>query len=56
VSQLFYAYSWDGGATWSAMDGLPFANAQRVAFDPANPDVIYVTTFGGSVWRGPASE
>jgi hypothetical protein len=46
----------DGGATWTAMDGLPFANAQRVAFDPADENVIYVTTFGGSVWRGPASE
>jgi hypothetical protein len=46
----------DGGSTWLAMDGLPFANAQRVAFDPADENVIYVTTFGGSVWRGPASE
>jgi photosystem II stability/assembly factor-like uncharacterized protein len=46
----------DGGATWAAMAGLPFANAMRVAFDPADDSVIYVTTFGGSVWRGPASE
>jgi photosystem II stability/assembly factor-like uncharacterized protein len=46
----------DSGHTWSAMNGLPFRNAQRVAFDPADPSVIYVTTFGGSVWRGPASE
>jgi photosystem II stability/assembly factor-like uncharacterized protein len=46
----------DDGATWEPMMGLPFANAQRVAFDPADPDRIYVTTFGGSVWRGPAAE
>ena len=46
----------DDGATWTAMNGLPFSNVQRVAFDPANENVIYVTTFGGSVWRGPASE
>src|SRR5579883_1854974 len=46
----------DDGATWTAMDGLPFSNVQRVTFDPANENVIYVTTFGGSVWRGPASE
>ncbi len=46
----------DNGATWSAMNGLPFANAQRIAFDPADDSVIYVTTFGGSVWRGPASD
>jgi photosystem II stability/assembly factor-like uncharacterized protein len=44
----------DNGATWKPMTGLPFSNAQRVTFDPADPDRIYVTTFGGSVWRGPA--
>jgi len=42
----------DYGATWKPMSGLPFANAQRITFDSANPDQIYVTTFGGSVWRG----
>ena len=26
----------DDGKTWTAMDGLPFANAQRVGFDPAD--------------------
>ncbi|MDQ7778434.1 MAG: hypothetical protein RDV41_01840, partial [Planctomycetota bacterium] len=46
----------DNGSSWTAMGGLPFANAQRVAFDPANANAIYVTTFGGSVWRGPATE
>ena len=46
----------DNGSTWSALAGLPFANAQRVTFDPADESVIYVTTFGGSVWRGPTSE
>ena len=45
----------DNGQTWKAM-GLPFSNAQRVHFDPANDKIIYVTTFGGSVWRGPAEE
>lgn len=46
----------DDGRTWKPMTGLPFANAQRVAIDPADAGVIYVTTFGGSVWKGPASE
>ena len=46
----------DNGATWTAMKGLPFVNAQRVVVDPDNDDVIFVTTFGGSVWRGPAEE
>jgi photosystem II stability/assembly factor-like uncharacterized protein len=45
----------DDGRTWKPMS-LPFANAQRVAFDPADDNVIYVTTFGGSVWKGPADE
>lgn len=44
----------DDGETWKPISGLPFSNAQRVAFDPTNTDAIYVTTFGGSVWRGPA--
>ena len=44
----------DDGRTWKAFDDLPFANIQRVEFDPADADRIYVATFGGSVWRGPA--
>ncbi len=46
----------DDGVTWTPMSGLPFSNVQRVAFDPEDPESIYVTTFGGSVWHGPASE
>jgi len=46
----------DDGTTWKPMLGLPFANVQRVAFDPTDPQSIYVTTFGGSVWRGPEAE
>ena len=44
----------DGGDTWEPFTDFPFANTQRVQFDPADPDVIYVTTFGASVWKGPA--
>ncbi len=43
--------STDGGRTFASL-GLPFANAQRVQFDPDDDQVIYVATFGGSVWRG----
>ncbi|RLB58037.1 MAG: hypothetical protein DRI34_06065, partial [Deltaproteobacteria bacterium] len=46
--------STDGGDTWEPFTDFPFANTQRVQFDPADPDVIYVTTFGASVWKGPA--
>jgi photosystem II stability/assembly factor-like uncharacterized protein len=47
--------SQDNGKTFKPMH-MPFANAQRVTVDPKDPEVIYVTTFGGSVWKGPASE
>ncbi len=44
----------NSGQSWAAFEKLPFAQINRVDFHPANPDVIYVTTFGGSVWKGPA--
>jgi len=46
--------SQDSSQTWQAFDELPFSNIQRVTFDPSDDGLIYVTTFGGSVWRGPA--
>ncbi|MCX6876043.1 MAG: hypothetical protein NTW21_19885 [Verrucomicrobia bacterium] len=46
--------SQDDGATWRPFASLPFRNAQRVTFDPADPDKIYLTTFGASVLCGPA--
>jgi hypothetical protein len=45
----------DDGRSWESFEKLPFSNIQRVVFDPADPLRIYVTTFGGSVWRGPAT-
>jgi photosystem II stability/assembly factor-like uncharacterized protein len=46
--------SQDNGQTWQAFDDLPFSNIQRVTFDSADDNLLYVTTFGGSIWRGPA--
>jgi hypothetical protein len=46
----------DRGDTWRAIETFPFANTQRVQFDPTDPDVVYVTTFGGSVFRGRMSK
>jgi photosystem II stability/assembly factor-like uncharacterized protein len=43
----------DDGATWTAFEGLPFSNIQRVTFDPADKDHIYLSTFGGSAFKGP---
>ena len=45
--------STDAGKSWKVFAGLPFAQAHRVHFDPTDDSVIYVTTFGGSVWKGP---
>ena len=45
----------DNGSSWKPFDKLPFSNIQRVIPDPAEPERIIVTTFGGSVWRGPAT-
>ena len=45
----------NGGKTFEPIDGIPFRNVQRICFPPCDPDRIYVTTFGGSVWRGPAN-
>ena len=44
----------DSGATWTPFDSLPFRNAQRIAFDSSDPSMIYLTTFGASVLKGPA--
>ena len=46
----------DGGETWKPFLGLPFRNILRVHFDPVDDAIIYVTTFGGGVFRGPAEE
>ncbi|MFH1707831.1 MAG: hypothetical protein ABIF71_07930 [Planctomycetota bacterium] len=44
----------DRGATWGRLRGFTFKSAYRVIPDPMRPDRIFVTTFGGSVWHGPA--
>ena len=44
----------DDGKTWEPFGDLPFANAQRVEIAPSDDAAaLYLTTFGGSVWRGP---
>jgi photosystem II stability/assembly factor-like uncharacterized protein len=47
--------STDRGETWSRVRGYNFKWGHRVIPDPARPGMIYVTTFGGSVWHGPAA-
>lgn len=53
----FDAGAWrsdDGGATWSRIRGYNFKWGHRVVLDPVDPAMIYITTYGGSVWHGPA--
>ena len=47
--------STNGGGQWSEVRGVPFRNLRRVTFDPSDDSKIYVTSFGGGVWHGPAA-
>jgi photosystem II stability/assembly factor-like uncharacterized protein len=45
----------DRGATWTRLGGFNFKWGHRVVPDAVDPAKVYVTTFGGSVWHGPAT-
>jgi hypothetical protein len=45
----------DKGKTWNRLKGFNFKWGHRVIVDPLHEDKIFVTTFGGSVWYGPAT-
>ncbi len=47
--------STDSGQTWKRIPGYDFKWGHRVILDPIHPDKIYITTFGGSLWHGPAA-
>jgi photosystem II stability/assembly factor-like uncharacterized protein len=44
----------DRGKTWSRIRGYNFKDGHRVIPDPLDSSKIYITTFGSSVWHGPA--
>jgi photosystem II stability/assembly factor-like uncharacterized protein len=44
----------DRGESWRRIQGYNFKWGHRVIPDPLDEGKIYVTTFGGSVWHGPA--
>jgi photosystem II stability/assembly factor-like uncharacterized protein len=48
--------STDRGETWRRIAGYDFKWGHRVIPDPDDAKKIYVTTFGGSVWHGPADK
>ncbi len=45
----------DRGASWKRLGGYNFKWGQRPIFDPVNPGMLYLTTFGGSVYHGPST-
>lgn len=46
--------STDRGETWTRIRGYNFKWGHRVIPDPADPAKVYIATFGGSLWHGPA--
>jgi photosystem II stability/assembly factor-like uncharacterized protein len=46
--------STDRGAHWELIKGYNFKWGHRVILDPNDPAEIYITTYGGGVWHGPA--
>jgi photosystem II stability/assembly factor-like uncharacterized protein len=44
--------SLDRGEHWSRIGGFNFKWAHRVIPDPQDPEKVYITTFGGSIWHG----
>jgi photosystem II stability/assembly factor-like uncharacterized protein len=47
-------YSEDGANTWTRINGFNFKWGKRVEFDPTDAEKIFIITFGGGVWYGPA--
>ena len=47
-------FSEDGANNWIRIKGYNFKWGQRVEPDPRDPEKIFVITFGGGVWHGPA--
>lgn len=44
----------DRGRSWQRIQGFNFKWGHRVIPDPRFPEHVFITTFGGSVWYGPA--
>ncbi|MGP8271720.1 MAG: hypothetical protein ACLQLH_16775 [Terracidiphilus sp.] len=54
----FQSSAWiskDRGAHWTRIPGYNFKWGHRVSPDLVDPSMIYISTFGGSVWHGPSS-
>ncbi len=47
-------YSEDGAITWTRIKGYNFKWGKRVEPDPRDTEKIFIITFGGGIWYGPA--
>jgi photosystem II stability/assembly factor-like uncharacterized protein len=45
--------STDAGETWTQIKGFDFKWSYSPFIDINHPDFLFVTTFGGGIWRGP---
>ncbi|MFH1069018.1 MAG: hypothetical protein V1794_05285, partial [Candidatus Glassbacteria bacterium] len=45
----------DRGETWKRLGGYNFKWGHRPVFDPVHPGMLFLTSFGGSVFYGPAA-
>lgn len=43
----------DRGVSWKRLGGYDFKRGHRPVADPLHKGMLYLTTFGGSVWHGP---
>lgn len=61
-NKTFYACGFNGSAyrsedrgnSWERIKGYNFKWGKRVDPDPRDPEKIFIITFGGGVWHGPA--
>jgi photosystem II stability/assembly factor-like uncharacterized protein len=44
----------NGGKSWARIKGYNFKWGKRVESDPTDPEKIFIITYGGGVWYGPA--
>ncbi|MFB3894356.1 MAG: WD40/YVTN/BNR-like repeat-containing protein [Phycisphaerae bacterium] len=45
----------DAGKTWEVFEKFPFSGVQNIQFDPADHKNLFITTFGGGLWKGGAT-
>ena len=48
-------YSVSNGEDWQRIDGYNFKWGQALSLDPRNSEMLFILTFGGGAWHGPAT-